>query len=271
MTLYLTDKTKVDEIKKARQAGMLAVKLYPAGATTNSRAGVNDIKQLYTVFEALCEYDMPLQVHGEVVDPEVDIFDRESRFIEQHLLPIHKTFPELKIVFEHITTTDAADFVQDAGPQIAATLTPQHMMLNRNDLLAGGIRPHNYCLPVLKRRSHQQRLRQVVTSGSSKFFLGSDSAPHNLSAKQSACGCAGCYTAPAALELYTQVFEELDALDKLESFASNNGADFYGLERNKHTITLVRQNWTVPDSIRLSSEQTIIPFHAGQTLNWQIQ
>lgn len=270
MVLYLTNETTADDIKEACGKDIPAAKLYPAGATTNSDAAVSGIESLYPVFEAMSEAGMLLLIHGEVTDPETDIFDREKLFIDQHLLPIHQKFPDLKIVFEHITTADAADFVLSASDNMAATITPQHLLLNRNDLLVGGIRPHNYCLPVLKRNTHQQRLREVVASGSSKFFLGTDSAPHAKHTKETACGCAGCYSAWGALELYTQVFDDLNALDKLEAFSSFHGADFYGLPRNTNKVTLKREPWTMPTEIALSDNDSIVPFFAGQTLNWQI-
>jgi len=270
MTLYLTNDTTAATIKEAISAEIPAAKLYPAGATTNSDAAVQGIENLYNVFEAMAEVGMLLLIHGEVTDPDVDIFDREKRFIDQNLEPIYRRFPNLKIVFEHITTADAADFVLKTGETVAATITPQHLLLNRNDLLAGGIRPHNYCLPVLKRSSHQNRLREVVASGSPKFFLGTDSAPHARHAKESACGCAGCYSAWGAIELYTQVFDELNVLDKLESFASHYGPDFYGLPRNTDTITLSKESWLMPESIQIESGDSIVPFYAGQELNWKI-
>lgn len=271
MTLYLTDRTTPEDINVAAQAGIKAVKLYPAGATTNSDSAVTNIDALAPVFEALEANNMLLLVHGEVTDTHIDIFDREKEFIDQRMGPITQTYPTLKIVFEHITTKDAADFVSMAGDNIAATITPQHLMLNRNDLLVGGVRPHNYCLPVLKRNTHQQALRDVVATGSSKFFLGTDSAPHEQAKKETACGCAGCYSAWAALELYTQVFDELGALDKLEGFASVHGANFYGLEQNTGTVTLVREPWTLPESITLPNGQPIIPFMAGSEVQWAIK
>jgi dihydroorotase len=270
MTLYLTDQTTGETIKQAKAKGIPAAKLYPAGATTNSEAAVNAIESLFPVFETMQEVGMLLLIHGEVTHSDVDIFDREKRFIDDHLIPIVKAFPKLKIVFEHITTSDAGDFVLDAADNIAATITPQHLMLNRNDLLVGGIRPHNYCLPVLKRNTHQQRLRELVQSGSSKFFLGTDSAPHTKTSKESACGCAGCFSAPHALQLYTQVFEELDALEKLEAFASHYGPDFYGLPRNKDTVTLVKDAWTIPEQVDLNNGEQIVPLLAGQSINWKI-
>ena len=271
MTLYLTNKTTIDDIHTARQAGIVAVKLYPAGATTNSDAAVSTIEQLYPVFEAMSKIGLLLLIHGEVTASEVDIFDREKVFIDRYLSDIVTNFPTLKIVFEHITTADAVDFVTDSADNVAATITPQHLMLNRNDLLAGGIRPHNYCLPVLKRSTHQQALRAVIASGSKKFFLGTDSAPHEEQTKESACGCAGCYSAWSALELYTQVFDELNALDKLEGFTSHHGADFYNLERNQDTVTLVKEAWQIPEKITLSNGNSIVPFMAGQTINWKIK
>ncbi|RBO82709.1 dihydroorotase [Marinomonas aquiplantarum] len=271
MTLYLTDKTTVEDIKAAKQAGVVAVKMYPAGATTNSDSGVTSVESRYPVFEALAENDMLLLIHGEVTHNHVDIFDREKEFIDQHMAKIVDSVPNLKVVFEHITTKDAADFVLSARDGVAATITPQHLMMNRNDMLVGGVRPHNYCLPVLKRSTHQQALRQVVASGSNRFFLGTDSAPHARHKKENACGCAGCYSAWSALELYTQVFEELDALDKLEGFASLHGADFYGLPRNTDTVTLVKEEWQVPDSIALANGEPIVPFYSGQQVSWKLK
>jgi dihydroorotase len=271
MTIYLTDQTSREDIVAARAAGAVAAKLYPAGATTNSDAAVASLDSLNPVFEALAEEGMLLLVHGEVTHNDVDIFDREKLFIDQHLKRIHQDFPSLKIVFEHITTKDAAEFVLSANQQVGATITPQHLLLNRNDLLVGGIRPHNFCLPVLKRNIHQQALQEVVKSGSNKFFLGTDSAPHEKSKKESACGCAGCYSAWSAIELYAEVFEQLDCLDKLEAFASFNGADFYSLPRNTGSITLVREKWTVPEKMQLSNGAEIVPFYAGSTLNWKLK
>ena len=271
MTIYLTDQTTPDDIKAAKQSGVVAGKLYPAGATTNSASGVTGVEGLFPVFESMAENGMLLLVHGEVTSSEVDIFDREKLFIEESLQKIYDKFPSLKIVFEHITTSEAVDFVKACADNVAATITPQHLLLNRNDILVGGLRPHNYCLPILKRRKHQEALRAAVATGSKKFFLGTDSAPHEQHRKESSCGCAGCYSAPAALELYTQVFEDLDILDKLEGFASHFGADFYGLPRHSETITLVNESWQVPEQITLSTGQKIIPFYAGQTLNWRVQ
>lgn len=270
MTLYLTNQTTTKDIIEAKRAGILAAKLYPAGATTNSDAAVKGIESLYPVFAAMAEVGMLLLVHGEVTDRHVDIFDREQVFIDLYLSKLVSDFPQLKVVFEHITTAGAVDFVNESSSNVAATITPQHLLLNRNDMLVGGVRPHNYCLPVLKRSTHQQALREAVASGSSRFFLGTDSAPHEKHRKESACGCAGCYSAWSALELYAQVFEELGALDKLEGFASFYGADFYGLPRNTDTVTLVKQAWQVPESITLPNENPIVPFFAGQTINWQL-
>jgi dihydroorotase len=271
MTLYLTDRTTVEDINEAAKAGIKAVKLYPAGATTNSDAAVTNIDGLTDVFAALEANNMLLLVHGEVTDSHIDIFDREKEFIDQRMGPITQKYPTLKIVFEHITTKDAAEFVLAADGNIGATITPQHLMLNRNDLLVGGIRPHNYCLPVLKRNIHQQALRDVVATGSDKFFLGTDSAPHEQAKKETACGCAGCYSAWAAIELYTQVFDELGALDKLEGFASLHGPKFYDLPENTGTITLVRESWTLPESITLPNGRPIIPFMAGSDVQWKLK
>ncbi|MFT4652424.1 MAG: dihydroorotase [Kangiellaceae bacterium] len=283
VTLYLTNSTTASEIEKAKAAGIVASKLYPAGATTNSDAAVKGIKSLYPVFEKMQEVGMLLLIHGEVTESHIDIFDREKAFIDIYLQDLVNEFPKLKVVFEHITTKDAADFVKASSSNVAATITPQHLLLNRNDLLVGGIRPHNYCLPVLKRNTHQQALQQTVASGSPKFFLGTDSAPHEIDKKESACGCAGCYSAWSAIELYAQIFDDLNALDKLEGFASHYGPDFYGLPRNSGTITLQQEAWQVPNLITLpdsynaagnmSSEtptQTIVPFYAGQTLQWKL-
>jgi dihydroorotase len=271
MTIYLTDTTTAQDIQAAKAAGVLAAKMYPAGATTNSHSGVSSLSSLYPVLAALVENDMLLLVHGEVTEAHVDIFDREKVFIEQHLSQIVAKFPDLRIVLEHITTADAVEFVSKSSANVAATITPQHLMLNRNDMLVGGIRPHNYCLPVLKRATHQQALRAIVASGNPKFFLGTDSAPHAKHRKESACGCAGCYSAWSAIELYAQVFEELGALDKLEGFASHYGADFYRLPRNSGTITLTRETWQIPDEITLPDGSPIVPFFAGQQVNWKLK
>ena len=270
MTLYLTNETTPADITEAKAAGVTACKLYPAGATTNSDAAVKGINALYPVFEQMQKDGMLLLVHGEVTESHVDIFDREKVFIDEYMVKIVKDFPALKVVFEQITTADAADFVLAHGDNVGATITPQHLLLNRNDLLVGGVRPHNYCLPVLKRNTHQARLREVVAAGSKKFFLGTDSAPHAKHRKENACGCAGCYSAWSAIELYAEVFEQLGAMDKFEDFASNNGPDFYGLARNKGTITLVKESWQVPELVTLADGTEMVPFFAGQTLNWQL-
>jgi dihydroorotase len=270
MTLYLTDKTSLDEIKKIPEhKQIVGIKYYPAGATTNSDSGVRNIDDRYDVFELMEKLDIPLLLHGEVVDPAVDIFDREKVFIDQHLLKLHKTFPNLRIVFEHITTKDAADFVLSSSKKIAATITPQHLLLNRNHMFAGGIQPHHYCLPVLKREIHRQALLNVVSSGNTKFFLGTDSAPHLKSAKENACGCAGIFSAVSAIELYAAVFDELNVLDKLEGFASFYGADFYGLERNQSSINLIKEDWIVPETITVG-EDDIIPLYAGRKISWRL-
>lgn len=271
MTIYLTDQTTPQDIAEAKAAGVLAAKLYPAGATTNSHSGVSSLSSLYPVLEAMVEHNMLFLIHGEVTDSHIDIFDREGVFIQQHLTQIVANFPKLKIVLEHITTKDAVDFVLAASDNVAATITPQHLMMNRNDMLVGGIRPHNYCLPVLKRRTHQEALRAVVASGNKKFFLGTDSAPHAKHKKEAACGCAGCYSAWSAIELYAQVFDELGALDKLEGFASHYGADFYGLPRNSGTITLVKEDWTIPAEITLPDGSPIVPFFAEQQVHWKLK
>lgn len=271
MVLYLTDKTTAEDIKAAKAAGVVAAKLYPAGATTNSHSGVSSLSKLYPVLEVMAEQQMLLLVHGEVTDSHIDIFDREKVFIDQHLTQLINTIPGLKVVFEHITTADAVEFVKAAPDRVAATITPQHLLLNRNDMLVGGVRPHNYCLPVLKRRTHQEALRAVVASGNKKFFLGTDSAPHAKHRKEAACGCAGCYSAWSAIELYAQVFEDLGCLDKLEGFASHYGPDFYNLPRNSGTITLVKQDWTVPAEITLPDGSPIVPFFAEQQLSWQLK
>ncbi|ALS97446.1 dihydroorotase [Lacimicrobium alkaliphilum] len=271
MTLYLTNDTSIEDIREAKQAGIVAAKLYPAGATTNSDAAVSALDSLYPVFSEMEKQGMLLLVHGEVTAAEIDIFDREKVFIDRHLRVIVEHFPGLKVVLEHITTKDAVEFVTEASDNVAATITPQHLMLNRNDLLVGGIRPHNYCLPVLKRNTHQQALRAAVACGSAKFFLGTDSAPHEQHRKESACGCAGCYSAWSALELYAQVFEELGVLDKLEGFASHHGPDFYGLPRNTGTVTLVREQWQIPEQLTLPNGNPIVPFQAGTMVNWKLK
>ena len=270
MTLYLTDQTPPAEIRRARDSGQIvAGKLYPAGATTHSDAGVTDIRRIYPTLEAMQMQGMPLLAHGEVTDPDVDIFDREAVFIERVLIPLVRDFPALKIVMEHITTQDAADYVRDAPATVAATITAHHLLYNRNAILQGGIRPHYYCLPILKRERHRQALLRAATSGEPKFFLGTDSAPHPRSGKETACGCAGCYTAHAALELYAEAFAAAQALDRLEAFASFHGPDFYGLPRNAGTITLRRQPTPVPESFPFDAD-TLIPLRAGEMLNWRI-
>lgn len=270
MTLYLTDNTTVAEIEKASASEFVhAVKYYPAGATTNSDSGVTDLKKCYQVFEAMQKLGLPLLVHGEVTDVHVDIFDREKVFIDQQMQPLIAQFPGLKVVFEHITTRDAAHFVAEASANIAATITPHHLLMNRNQMLAGGIRPHHYCLPILKREEHRLALVQAAISGSPKFFLGTDSAPHPKSAKESACGCAGMYSAHAAIELYAEVFEAENALDKLEAFASFYGADFYGLPRNQDQITLMKESWQVPDEMPFG-EDVLVPLRAGQEVVWKM-
>lgn len=271
MTLYLTNQTSKQDIIDAKAAGVVACKLYPAGATTNSDAAVSGIEALYPVFETMQEQGLLLLIHGEVTESHIDIFDRESVFIDTHLAPIVQAFPGLKVVFEHITTADAAQFVSSASDNVAATITPQHLMLNRNDMLVGGIRPHNYCLPVLKRNIHQLALQEAVATGSKKFFLGTDSAPHAKHRKENACGCAGCYSAWSAIELYAEVFDQLGIIGKLEGFASHHGADFYGMPRNEGTITLVRQDWQVPEQVTLADGTDMVPFHAGQTLHWKLE
>jgi dihydroorotase len=269
MTLYLTDNTPPDEVKRAREAGVVAFKLYPAGATTNSDAGVTDLSRCRATLEAMQREGLLLLVHGEVTDPHVDVFDREAVFIHRVMQPLRRDFPALKVVFEHITTRQAADYVAHADDLTAATVTAHHLLYNRNALFSGGLQPHYYCLPVLKREHHRQALVAAVTSGSPRFFLGTDSAPHAVAIKeQSVCG-AGCFTAPAALELYAEAFEEAGALDRLEGFASHHGADFYGLPRNKGTVTLRPQPWTLAEDFPLG-ESRIKPLRAGQRLLWRL-
>ncbi len=271
MTLYLTGSTPVTEIKKAAESEHIhAIKLYPAGATTNSDSGVADIKAVYPLFEAMEKHDLPLLIHGEVTDEQCDIFDRERLFIDTHLTAIADNFPALRVVVEHVTTKEAVQFVQSTGANIAATITPQHLLFNRNALLAGGIRPHYYCLPILKREVHRLALVAAATGGSPKFFLGTDSAPHLTSLKENSCGCAGCYSAHAALPLYAEAFERAGALDKLEGFASFYGADFYRLPRNAGTVTLEKTEWLVPASYG-EGELTITPLKANESLSWQIR
>ncbi len=270
MTLYLTNHTQPEEIVAAKASGhIVALKLYPAGATTHSEAGVTDLRTTDPVLEAMAEVGMPLLVHGEVTDPSVDIFDREAVFIDQYLVPLTRRIPQLKIVLEHITTRQGIDFVLGSGPQVAGTLTAHHLLYNRNAMFRGGIRPHLYCLPVLKRETHREALLAAATSGNPKFFLGTDSAPHPQHAKESACGCAGMYTAHAALELYATAFEQADALERLEGFASHYGPDFYGLERNRQRITLRKETWTIPDHYPLGTEK-VIPLCAGETIHWKL-
>jgi dihydroorotase len=271
MTLYLTDNTSPDEIRAAKASTCVhAVKLYPAGATTHSDAGVTRLAAIRPALEAMQDVDLPLLVHGEVTDAAVDVFDREAAFIDRVLTPILRDFPGLRVVFEHITTLDAADFVTLGPPQLAATITPQHLLYNRNALFQGGLRPHNYCLPVLKREVHRRALVKAATSGNPKFFLGTDSAPHAKGAKEAACGCAGCYTAAYALELYAEAFEAAGALDRLDDFASRFGAAFYRLPRQNQTIRLVAQAQSIPESLPFGSEE-IVPFRAGETLRWKVE
>ena len=272
MTLYLTDNTSADEVRKAKEQGITGIKLYPAGATTNSDSGVSDIKHCYKALEAMQAVGMPLLVHGEVTHADIDIFDREAVFIDTVLEPLRKDFPELKIVFEHITTKQAAHYVRDAATPsntLAATITPQHLLMNRNAIFSGGIRPHNYCLPVLKREEHRVALLEAATSGNPRFFLGTDSAPHAKGAKEAACGCAGCYSAFNALGLYAEAFESVGKLDKLEGFASFFGPDFYHLPRNSKKITLTKQAQKIPAELPLGSD-TIVPLRAGETIAWSL-
>ena len=269
MTLYLTDVTPPDEITRAAAAGIVALKLYPAGATTNSDAGVTDIRKTYPTLEAMQRAGLKLLVHGEVTDPDIDLFDREAVFIDRMLIPLRRDFPELKIVFEHITTREAAHYVTEAGAHTAATITAHHLLYNRNAIFLGGIRPHYYCLPVLKREVHRQALVQAATSGSPQFFLGTDSAPHPAQLKEHASGCAGCYTALSAIELYAEAFEAAGALDKLEGFAAFFGADFYGLPRNTERITLRPQPWTLPEQLPFG-EAVLKPLRGGEVLAWQV-
>jgi dihydroorotase len=270
MTLYLTNNTPPDEIRRAKDSGVVhAVKLYPAGATTNSDAGVTDLTKCYKTLEVMQEVGMPFLVHGEVTDPVVDVFDREAVFIERVMQPLRKAMPELRVVFEHITTSDAAQYVAAAGSHIAATITAHHLLYNRNEIFKGGIRPHYYCLPILKREEHRLALVQAATSGHPKFFLGTDSAPHPKGLKEHACGCAGCYTALHAMELYAHAFDQAGALDKLEAFASFNGPAFYRLPRNSGTITLQRETWTLPAELPFG-ETTIVPLNGGETIGWKL-
>jgi dihydroorotase len=268
MTLYLTDNLAPDEIRRAKEAGVVALKLYPAGATTNSDAGVTDIRKTYRTLEAMQREGLLLLVHGEVTSPDIDLFDREAAFIDQQLIPLRKDFPGLKIVMEHITTKEAAHYVRDAGPTTAATITAHHLLYNRNAIFLGGIRPHYYCLPVLKRETHRLALVEAATSGNPRFFLGTDSAPHPAHLKEHATGCAGCYTGHAAMELYAEAFDAAGALDKLEGFSSFFGADFYGLPRNAGTLTLRREAWTVPESYPFGEAQ-LKPLRGGESLAWK--
>mgnify|MGYP001941608439 CR=1 FL=1 len=271
MVLYLTDNTATEEIQAAKASGLVyAAKLYPAGATTNSDSGVTSVKNIYAALEAMEAAGLPLLIHGEVTDAEIDIFDREKIFIERTLAPLLQDFPNLKVVLEHITTQDAAEFVAAGNDNLAATITAHHLLYNRNHMLAGGIRPHYYCLPILKRNIHQQALLKAATSGNPRFFLGTDSAPHLQHAKEASCGCAGSYTAHAAIELYAEAFEQMNALDKLEAFASFNGPDFYGLPRNTDQITLVKEAWTVPATYPLGDSQ-LVPIRANEQIQWRIQ
>ncbi len=270
MTLYLTDDTRPEEIARAKFSGRVhGIKLYPAGATTNSDAGVTRLSRCFQTLEKMEQLGLPLLIHGEVTDPMVDVFDREKAFVDEVLGPIVERFSNLKIVLEHVTTRDAVQYVEVTGSNVAATITPHHLLLNRNALFLGGIRPHHFCLPVLKREAHREALVAAATSGNPKFFLGTDSAPHSRASKEAACGCAGVYNAHAAIELYATAFEEAGALDKLEGFASHFGADFYGLPRNQDTITLIRKEWTVPKTLRFAGEE-LVPLRAGETIPWQL-
>lgn len=269
MTLYLTNTTQADEVRRVAESSVVhGFKLYPAGATTNSDAGVNQLEALYPLFEVMEQQDVPLLVHGEVTDNHIDIFDREKVFIDRHLAPLVHQFPGLRVVLEHITTREGAHFVRDSRPGVGATITAHHLLYNRNAMLAGGIRPHFYCLPILKREPHRQALLEAATSGNTQFFLGTDSAPHSRHAKETACGCAGCYTAHTALELYAMAFESVNALDKLEAFASFHGADFYRLPRNASLITLEKTTWVVPEQLSLGDD-ALIPFMAAETIGWR--
>jgi dihydroorotase len=270
MTLYLTDNTSAEEIAKAKASGLVhGVKLYPAGATTNSDSGVTSLDKCAEALAAMEKLGMPLLVHAEVTDSDIDVFDRELVFIERHMIPLLKKYPALKIVFEHITTKDAADFVALTSANVAATITAHHLLMNRNDMFKGGIQPHHYCLPVLKRETHRVALVKAATSGSAKFFLGTDSAPHARHTKEAACGCAGMYTARTAMELYAEAFESVHALDKLEAFASFNGADFYGLPRNAEQVTLVKESWKVPGSLPYDGD-VLVPLRAEQMVHWKM-
>jgi len=270
MTIYLTNNTTIADIKYASASDIIyGAKLYPSGATTNSAKGVSDIKKIYPILEEMQKVGLPLQIHGEVVEKEIDIFDRENVFIDKILTTIRKDFPELKIIFEHITTNEAVDFVLENN-NIGATITPHHLLANRNDMLVGGIRPHYFCLPILKREKHQQALINIATSGNPKFFLGTDSAPHTIKNKENSCGCAGVFSAHAAIEFYAMVFEQQNALDKLEGFASFFGADFYNLKRNQNKITLIKENWQVPKTYSIADE-IVVPFFADEQIAWKIK
>jgi dihydroorotase len=270
MTLYLTENTEVEEIARAKESNsVFAVKYYPAGATTNSQSGVRELSRVYNVLEAMERHDLPLLLHGEVTDSAIDIFDRERVFIERHLMPLRERFPGLRMVLEHITTRDAVEFVSEAPANLAATITAHHLLLNRNAIFEGGINPHHYCLPILKRETHREALVEAATSGDSRFFLGTDSAPHLRSAKESVCGCAGVYTAHAAIELYAEAFEQVGRLERLEGFASFHGPDFYRLPRNQDRITIERKPWTVPDDYPLADE-SCKPLRAGESIAWSM-
>ena len=271
MTLYLTNSTTPDDIVAAAASPLVCgVKLYPAGATTNSAAGVRGLETLKPTLEAMQSHDLPLLIHGEVTDPDVDIFDREAKFIERTLAPLIDEFPELRVILEHITTEDSVNFVAESRPGVAATITPQHLLFDRNDMLVGGIRPHLFCLPILKRRQHKEALRRAAISGNPKFFIGTDSAPHTVETKEASCGCAGCYSAHAAIPLYAEVFEEENCLDKLEAFTSHFGADFYGRPRNKETVDLVKMDNLAPESLGFGPS-TVVPLRAGELLKWRLE
>ena len=271
MTLYLTDHTSPKDVTEASQSGVVyGVKLYPAGATTHSDSGVTSIERCHDALASMAELGLPLLVHGESTDPEVDVYDREKRFIESTLAPLADSFPTLRIVFEHVTTADAVQFVASARPGVAATITPQHILCNRNALFEGGLRPHHYCLPVLKAEKHRQAVMEAATGGNPRFFLGTDSAPHLQHLKESACGCAGIYSAHAGIELYAEAFAEAGKLDRLEAFASHHGADFYGLPRNRDRITLVDDPWEVPESFAVGPDERLVPFRAGETIRWRL-
>lgn len=270
MTLYLTDATTIEEVARAKEEGFVGFKLYPAGATTNSDDGVTGMDRVAAVIEGMEEHGLILQVHGEVTDPEIDIFDREKVFIDRVLEPLVERHQGLKVVFEHVTTSDAVDFVRSAPQRVGATITPQHLLLNRNAILVGGVRPHHYCLPVLKREGHRQNLVAAATGSQRRFFLGTDSAPHARATKETGCGCAGCYSAPLALALYAEVFQRAGALDRLEDFASLRGADFYGLPRNRDRVRLVEDAWTVPECYPFGDD-VVVPLKAGEEINWQAE